>query len=163
MFQRKLKASALILFVATLTACGQPIQPSPAGPTPAPTATVTVFDNQGNICFSDYDPAARVVKGRGFAPKCWSTSCTQIYDRRVSVVLDGNAMRFTNHFELRDLTRSGRDAPVCTADCGVEGVPFSVAGILPDARYDVYLGDRKLMEYSAVNQPANGWVCAFPQ
>jgi hypothetical protein len=163
MFPRKLKASALILFVATLTACGQPIQPSPVGPTPVPTATVTVFNNQGNICFWDYDPVTRVVGVWAIPPKCWSTSCTQVYDRRVSAVLDGSSMRFVTHFELRDLTRSGRDAPVCTADCGAGTIPYSVTGILPGVRYDVYLGDSRLGEYSVPSNPRAGWVCAAPQ
>lgn len=157
---------ALSLMGALMSACGAPLPdrtPEPiALPTPS-SGTIIKQYNLGAICFTGYDAAKRILLGTTQPRGCFSGNCYKAIESRISASLDdgGKALRFTNFFEIRDLTRIRSTPQVCEAVCVEVGkTPFTVTGVLTGTRYDVFLGERKLGEFELPRAPLAGGLNA---
>ena len=141
----------LCLFAGCLSACV-----ATPSVTPVPSATVSnvaptqpsptpvVIENQGWVCFNEYDAGTSALRGT-FRPKgCYSSSCTRPLEQKVDVALDGNRseIRFRTHFTLLDTTVREPEPRSCTADCDGGGrIPFEVSDVKAQS-YSVWIGDR---------------------
>lgn len=153
---------ALSLMGALMSACVAPLPDR----TPAPTLRVTqssgtiiTQDNVGMICFTRYDVANQTLSGVTYPHGCFSSNCHLMAEKHVNISLDPGsaAMRFTNHFEIRDLTVVGGTPQICLTICSSPGeAVFTMTGVLVGARYDVFLGERRLGEITLPSNPASG-------
>ncbi len=110
------------------------------------------IQNEGYICFREYDDALH-VEGY-FIPKgCFSSSCTRPIQQSVDIKVDTTrfTIRFNTLFVVIDpFAAQGleRGSYACTEDCAGAGIIKFVIGDVDRGTYAVWLGERNLGQIS---------------